>query len=514
MDDMTKRTALAKDSDHYRNILENIAEGYFEVDLDGNFTFLNPSMAKILGYNQKDLVGVNYKAYLSEENTGNILQAFKKAYRMGGSAVLHDGRHVRTDGSIVELETSVALLMDGQGQPRGFRGIVRDITARKKLERQLIQMHKMEAIGTLAGGIAHDFNNLLMGIQGFASLMRRDLEPDHPHYKKFLQIEEQVRSGAELTQQLLGFAREGQYEVKLVDLADVLKRTAAMFGRTKKEITIHRNIDKALCHVEADQRQIEQVLLGIYLNAWQAMPGGGTLTLEACNATLEEGESLPFDALPGSYVRVSIRDTGIGMDEKTLERVFEPFFTTKEMGHGAGLGLASAYGIIKSHGGFISVASKVGEGTTFDLYLPASRKKAAPVTAPPEASVQGRETILLIDDEEVIIDVSREILEALGYRVWTVRTGQEAIALYKSRKDDIDLVILDMIMPGMSGGDTFDRLKAIHPGVKVILSTGYSLTGQAREIMARGCRGFIQKPYKIETLSQKVREVLKTPEPH
>ena len=511
---MVKRTALPKDHDRYRDILENIAEGYFEVDLAGNFTFLNPSMAKILGRGGKDLIGVNYKNYFSEENIGNIIQTFKKAYRAGGSTVLLDGRHIRKDGSALEVEASVALLLDEKGQPRGFRGIVRDIAERKKLERQLIQMHKMEAIGTLAGGIAHDFNNLLMGIQGFASLMRRDLEPDHPHYKKLLQIEEQVHSGAELTQQLLGFAQEGQYEVKLVDLADVLKRTAVMFGRTKKEITIHRNTDKALWHVEVDQRQIEHVLMGLYLNAWQAMPGGGTLTLEARNTVLEEGESFPFEAPPGSYVRVSIRDTGIGMDEKTRERVFEPFFTTKEMGRGAGLGLASAYGIIKGHGGFIDVASKAGEGTTFDLYLPASREKAGPVTVPLEATVHGRETILLIDDEEVIIDVSREILEALGYRVWTVRTGQEAIALYKSRKNEIDLVILDMIMPGMSGGDTFDRLKAIHPGVKVILSTGYSLTGQAKEIMARGCRGFIQKPYKIETLSQKVREVLEAPESH
>jgi PAS domain S-box-containing protein len=509
---MIKRTALPRGDDRYRDILENIAEGYFEVDLDGNLTFLNPSMARILGYNQKELVGVNHKDYLSEENIGNILRTFKMAYRAGGSAILFDGRHVRKDGSAVEIETSVALLKDGQGRPRGFRGIVRDITERKRLERQLIQMHKMEAIGTLAGGIAHDFNNLLMGIQGFASLMRRDLEPDHPHYKKLLQIEEQVGSGAELTQQLLGFAREGQYEVKLVDPADVLKRTAAMFGRTKKEITIHRKTDKALWHVEADQGQIEQVLMGIYLNAWQAMPGGGTLTLEARNTLLEEGESFAFEVPPGPYVCVSIRDTGIGMDEKTRDRVFEPFFTTKEMGRGAGLGLASAYGIIKSHGGFISVASKVGEGTTFDLYLPASRKKATTVTVHLEAAIQGRETILLIDDEEVIIEVSREILEALGYRVWTVRTGQEAIALYKSRKKEIDLVILDMIMPGMSGGDIFDRLKAVNPGVRVILSTGYSLTGQAREIMARGCRGFIQKPYKIETLSQKVREVLEAPE--
>ena len=510
---MTKRTELPRGDDRYRDILENIAEGYFEVDLDGNFTFVNLSMAKILGYRHKDLVGVNYKAYLSEENAMLILQAFKKCYRAGGAAVLLDGRHVRNDGSAVELETSVALLKDRRGRQKGFRGIVRDITERKKLERQLLQMHKMEAIGTLAGGIAHDFNNLLMGIQGIAALMRFDLEPDHPHYKKLLQIEEQVQSGAELTQQLLGFAREGQYEVKPVDLADVLKRTAAMFGRTKKEITIHRNSEKALWHVEADSGQIEQVLLGIYLNAWQAMPGGGTLTLEARNTVLSEGEILTFDAPPpGPYVRVSIRDTGVGMDEKTLDRVFEPFFTTKEMGRGAGLGLASAYGIIKSHGGFITVASKVGEGTTFDIFLPASREKAAPVTERLEAAVQGKETILLIDDEEVIIEVSSEILEMLGYRVWTVRTGQEAITLYKSRKNEIDLVILDMIMPGMSGGDTFDRLKAINPGVKVILSTGYSLTGQAREIMARGCRGFIQKPYKIETLSQKVREALAAPE--
>jgi PAS domain S-box-containing protein len=509
---MRKRTTFPRGDDRYRDILESIAEGYFEVDLDGNFTFLNPSMAHVLGYGQEDLIGVNYRVYLSEDNAGSILQTFKKAYRAGGAAVLLDGQHVRKDGSAVELETSVALLKDDQGRPNGFRGIVRDITERKRLERQLLQMHKMEAVGTLAGGIAHDFNNLLMGIQGLATLMRRDLEPDHSHYKKLLQIEEQVRSGAELTQQLLGFAREGQYEVKLINLADLLKRTAAMFGRTKKEITIHRNTDRALWHVEADQGQIEQVLMGIYLNAWQAMPGGGTLTLEARNIILEEGERFPFEAPPGSYVRVSIRDTGVGIDEKTRQRIFEPFFTTKEMGRGAGLGLASAYGIIKGHGGFIGVASKVGEGTTFDLYLPASRKKAVPATVHLEAAVPGRETILLIDDEEIIIDVSREILEALGYRVWTVRTGQEAIALYKSRKNEIDLIILDMIMPGMSGGDTFDHLRVIHPGVKVILSTGYSLTGQAREIMARGCRGFIQKPYKIETLSQKVREVLEAPE--
>ena len=373
---MRKRTTFPPGDDRYRDILESIAEGYFEVDLDGNFTFLNPSMAHILGYGQEDLIGMNYRGYLGEENAGSILQTFKKAYREGGAAVLLDGQHVRKDGSAVEIETSVALIKDDQGRPNGFRGIVRDITERKRLERQLLQMHKMEAIGTLAGGIAHDFNNLLMGIQGLATLMRRDLEPDHPHYKRLLQIEGQVRSGAELTQQLLGFAREGQYEVKLINLADLLKRTAAMFGRTKKEITIHRNADRALWHVEADQGQIEQVLMGIYLNAWQAMPGGGTLTLEARNIFLEEGESFPFEAPPGSYVCVSIRDTGVGMDEKTRQRIFEPFFTTKEMGRGAGLGLASAYGIVKKHGGFISVSSrKGGERPSIFICPPHERKR-------------------------------------------------------------------------------------------------------------------------------------------
>jgi PAS domain S-box-containing protein len=508
---MTQRTALLRDKDRYQDILENIAEGYFEVDLDGNFTFLNPSMATILGHEKKGIIGTNYKAYFSDDIIATLLKAFKNAYRAGGSAVLIDGRYIRKDGAVLEVETSVALLKDKQGGRIGFRGIVRDIAERKKLERHLIQLHKMEAIGTLAGGIAHDFNNLLMAIQGIASLMRNDLEPDHPHYIKLLKIEDQVRSGAALTQQLLGFAREGHYEVNLIDMADLLKRTTAMFGRTRKEITIYRTIDRGLWHIEADQRQMEQVLLGIYLNALQAMPGGGTLTLEAQNTVLEEGEAMPFEGSPGSYVRVSIRDTGIGMDEKTRDRIFEPFFTTKEMGHGAGLGLASAYGIVRNHGGFIKVTSKLGEGTTFDLYLPASPEKAAPAQAPPGVAVEGRETILLIDDEEIIIDVSREILESLGYRVWTVRTGHEAIALFKSRKNEIDLVILDMIMPGMGGGETFDRLKEIHPGVKVILSTGYSLTGQAREIMARGCKGFIQKPYKIETISQKIRELIDAP---
>jgi two-component system cell cycle sensor histidine kinase/response regulator CckA len=505
---MKKQTTSQKDTNRYRDILENITEGYFEVDLAGNFTFINPSMAKILGYSVHDLLGLNYKAYMSEENIQKVYTAFNETYRTGCSVMQFDGRHVRKNGSAVDIETSVSLLRDEEGLPSGFRGIAHDITERKKMEQQLIQMQKMEAIGTLAGGIAHDFNNLLMGIQGYTFLMLRDLKPDHPHYQKLLRIEEQVRNGAELTRQLLGFAREGQYEVKPVNLEEILSQTSLIFGQTKKDIKILSNCDRALWTVEVDQGQIEQVLLGLYLNAWEAMPGGGTLSLEAHNVTLNGGGYLPFSMIPGAYVKVSIRDTGVGMDERTQARIFEPFFTTKEMGRGVGLGLASVYGIIKGHGGFIDVTSKIGEGTTFDLYLPVSGKKATPVQEPHTSAEQGKETILLIDDEEVIIDISREILEMLGYRVLTASTGYEAIAQYTSRKNEIDLVILDMIMPSMSGGDTFDQLKKVNPQIKVILSTGYSLTGQAREIMARGCLGFIQKPFRVETLAQKIREVL------
>jgi PAS domain S-box-containing protein len=509
---MKKHTPSIQSEDRYRDILEKIDEGYFEVDLEGNFTLLNPALARILGYEGQDLTGRNYKTCLGSENIPRVRDRFHQVFRSGGAAMLMDGSHVRKDGSTVDIETSLALMKNEQGLPLGFRGVVRDITERKRMERRLIQMHKMEAIGTLAGGVAHDFNNLLMGISGLASVMRLDLEPDHPHYKKLITIENQVANAAELTQQLLGYAREGQYEVKLVDLAEILRRTAAMFGRTKKEITITRDCDEALLPVEVDEGQIEQVLMGLYLNASQAMPVGGALTLEARNITIGEGEDhLPFETKPGEYVRVTVRDTGVGMDEKTLERVFDPFFTTREMGRGAGLGLAAAYGIVKSHGGFIDVSSAVGQGTAFDIYLPASRKKAAPVEKEQEFNAPGVETILLIDDEEVVIDVSREILEMLGYKVFTARSGREAIDLYALRKGEIDLVILDMIMPGMSGGEAFDRLKSLNPDVKVLLSTGYSLSGQAKEIMARGCGGFIQKPYKIEKLSHKIRDLLEAP---
>jgi signal transduction histidine kinase len=301
----------------------------------------------------------------------------------------------------------------------GATCVARDVTERKKLESKLIQAQKMESIGTLAGGVAHDFNNLLMGIQGYTSLMLLDLDAIHPHYARLKSIEEQVRSGADLTKQLLGFARGGKYQVTTIDLNDVIEKSSVMFGRTKKEISIHCNLDSNLWPVEADRGQIEQALLNLYVNAWQAMPGGGKLYIDTQNIIIGDNYVSTFTIEPGNYIKISVTDTGLGMDDKTIERIFDPFFTTKEMGRGTGLGLASVYGIIKGHRGMIKVYSEKGHGTTFTIYLPSSTKNVMPEKElhSVEETLRGHETILLVDDEEVILDVSKAILENLGYRI-------------------------------------------------------------------------------------------------
>ncbi|MDJ0829943.1 MAG: PAS domain-containing protein [Desulfobacterales bacterium] len=392
---------------------------------------------------------------------------------------------------------------------------LRDITLEKqseaenrKLHEQLQHAQKMESLGTLAGGIAHDFNNLLMGIQGRASLVAVDLSPASPHKEHLKAIEDYVRSATELTKQLLGLARGGKYEVKPVEISELMLDSAAMFGRTRKEIKIHTKPYQEPLVVEADRGQIEQVLLNMYVNAWQAMPDGGELYLETHNITLDDIYCKPHQIIPGRYGKLSITDTGIGMDKATCRRIFDPFFTTKEKGRGTGLGLASAYGIIKNHGGSIAVYSQLNQGTTFDIYLPLSNEQITTETQTEYGLKKGQETVLLVDDEDMIIDVGRAMLEKLGYEVVTARGGQEAIAHTEKMGKTLDLVILDLIMPEMDGGKVFDRIRGIRPEIPVVLSSGYAINGQAEDIMQRGCNGFIQKPFNIVELSKQLRKVL------
>jgi PAS domain S-box-containing protein len=413
------------------------------------------------------------------------------------------------------LEINSYPVFDDSGNVLMVTEHVRNITERKqaeeekkKLEAQLQRAQKMEAIGTLAGGIAHDFNNLLMSIQGNVSLMLLAMDPDQPHYERLKRTEEQVQSGAKLAKQLLGYARKGRYEVRPTSLNQLIEETAETFGMTRKGITVYKELAEGLFDIEIDQGQIEQVLLNLFINAADAMPKGGKLILNTSNTTHEDIKGLAYDARPGNYVLLTVTDTGTGMDKETQERIFEPFFTTKEMGRGTGLGLASVYGIIKAHAGYINVESEKGLGTTFSIYLPASEKKAQRTVKTVEQCVKGNGTVLMVDDEDALREVGQELLTAMGYRVLVARDGKEAVEVYRKNWHTIDLVLLDMIMPNMGGGEAYDCMREINPDIKVLLSSGYSVDGEAGEILKRGCHGFIQKPFKVSELSRKIEEIL------
>jgi signal transduction histidine kinase/ActR/RegA family two-component response regulator len=383
-----------------------------------------------------------------------------------------------------------------------------DVTERQRMEAQLQHAQKMEAIGTLAGGIAHDFNNLLMVIQGNISLMLFDVDPSHAYYERLKSMEKQVQSGSRLTAQLLGYARKGRYEVKPLDLNQLLREAAETFSRTRKDIVVQYHLDPELHPIDADAGQIEQVLMNLFVNAADAMAGGGDMILKTENTHHEAMKDKLYNPKPGHYVLFSISDTGTGMDQGTMERIFEPFFTTKEMGRGTGLGLASAYGIVKGHGGFIDVESERGKGSTFKIYLPASGKKVPKAVEAAEPVKKGRETVLLVDDEDSMLEVGGELLKAMGYHVYTARDGAEALEIYNQSREEIDLVLMDMIMPRMGGGEAFDRIKKMNPAAKVLLLSGYSIDGEAAKILERGCSGFIQKPFNMEELSKTIESIL------
>jgi len=503
--------------ERYRYLVDNSPDIICTLDLDGNFTFVSDAAERLIGYKPEELIGKHYSTIIYEEDLERAKWFFDKE-RVMKHAVSGAELRLKTRGRkeglhhylIVELRSTGMYDKPASYPKKQYLGtyvVARDVSDRRRLEAQLHQAQKMEAIGTLAGGIAHDFNNLLMAIQGYASLMLLNTDPSHPHYEKLKNIEKCVQSGAELTRQLLGFARGGKYNVRPLNLNELINQTSQMIGRTMKEIIIHKKYDENLWPVEADQGQMEQVLLNLYVNAWQAMPGGGELFLETRNITLGEQFIQSYNMPPGHYVKITVADTGIGMDEETRQRIFEPFFTTKKIGGGTGLGLASVYGIVKNHNGIIEVKSKKGEGTTFEIYLPASEKKIEEKTRVRERLVKRSGTILLVDDEDMIIEVGTEILRALGYKVIPAKSGEEAINIYRNNKDKIDLIILDIIMPGMGGRETYNHLKQINPNVKVLLSSGYSIDGEASEILERGCDGFIQKPFSVKALSKKVSNI-------
>lgn len=483
----------------------------------GRITLFNHAFERLTGHRANEAIGQEVGMLFPEERRDELLNRIASTLN-GTRWESVEIPILCKDGDIrITLWNSANIYAEDSNTLVATIAQGTDITERKRaegkkkeLEARLQQAQKAEAVGTLAGGIAHDFNNLLMSIQGHASLMLLHTDPDHPSFTRLKIIQDTVQLGANLTEQLLGFARGGKYEVKPTDLNELCRQSLRMFSRTQKNIGIHEKYQEGIWPVEVDQGQVSsQVLLNIYINAWQAMPGGGHLYIETSNVVLDKDYPMLFGMKPGDYVRISVTDTGVGMDEATRKRIFDPFFTTKDMGHGTGLGLASAYGIIKNHGGIIDVDSEEGKGTTLGIYLPASEKVVKiQEKKPADKVLKGAETVLLVDDEHEVLDVARDVLEALGYKTLLARSAKEAVEVYSKHKDTIDLVIVDMIMPQMGGGKVYDRIKEINPNVKVLLASGYSVDGQATDILERGCNGFVQKPFSIADLSRKIREIL------
>ena len=504
---------LQQSLEKYRTLVEEGVDGIF-IQKGPKIIFANKRLHELLGYEWGELQGIDH--WLLYHPDYQNLPMERAGTFIHGETILsrEEAKLRRKDGSYCDVEINArSIKFNGVS---GIQVWIRDITESKQaeeekqnLEAQVHQKQKMEAIGTLAGGIAHCFNNLLMGIQGNASLVLLGIDSTHPHYEKLKHIEQQVQSGANLTKQLLGFARGGKYDVRRTNLNELIEKSSRIFGRTKREIQIHKKFEKNIWPVEVDQGQIEQVFLNLYVNAWQALPGGGDLYLQSENVTLDESFVKPYDLEPGRFVKISVRDNGIGIDEITQQRIFEPFFTTKETGSAKGLGLAAAYGIIKNHSGILSVSSKKGRGTTFDIFLPVPKGEVLREKGSPRQGLKERETILFVDGEDMIADVGSQMLKKLGYEVLSARCGEEAIGVYKQNKDKIDLVLLDVVTPDLGEREVaYHRLKEINPAIKVLFSSGNGIDDRAAEILDDRRNGFIQKPFTLSQLSQKVREIL------
>ena len=379
---------------------------------------------------------------------------------------------------------------------------------KERLFQHLLQAQKLEAIGTLAGGVAHDINNLLMAIGGNITLIMSELPENQAVIRRGEKMETLVASGSKLTSQLLGFARGGRYHVRPEKINTMVKNSLSMFGRTRKGITLKEHLKEGLANVDMDRIQMEQVLLNLFLNASHAMPDGGQLTISTFQEEIKGEMAEAYHVAEGRYVGVRVADTGIGMDAATQSKIFDPFFTTREMGHGTGLGLASAYGIVKNHKGWITVTSEKGKGTCFVIYLPATSKPFAEKREAQGALKKGEGTVLVVDDEEAIRDVLGQMLQTLGYRCLFAENSSGALKVFREHQKEIDVVLLDMVMPDAGGDIAFKALKKIDSNVRVILSSGYSREGRAEKVMETGGHGFIQKPFDLKHLSQKIREIL------
>lgn len=499
-----KRTEhqLMESEEKYRLLVDNAADAIF-ISRNGAIEFFNPKANHLAACDKETMRRLRFSDLIHPDDRIQVMDFMDD--------VENRATPIQARFSNAKEETIWVLI---SAVPIIWRGLeaslifARDITDQKEMESRLLHSQKMESVGTLAGGIAHDFNNLLMGMQGYISLLLVDPDTPFAMREKLQSVEQQIQSGAGLTRQLLGFARGGKYDVQPTNMVELVNKSADLFARTHKEMRIHRDFRDQDVRAEVDRTQLEQVLLNMYLNAWQATKNHGEIYLTVRHVELSNEFLKAFNLKEINYLMIRVRDTGEGMNRETLQRVFEPFFSRRERGRGTGLGMASAYGIIKNHGGVITVDSSPGNGAIFDVYLPTTEKALKEEPERKRDLTTGTGRILMIDDESMILDVGKAMLTKLGYRVTAIQNCREALSWFNENRDSVDLVVLDMVMPDMNGSEMFTELKQLDASVNVLLSSGYSLNEDAKALLAAGARGFIQKPYNLAGLSSKIREVM------
>ncbi len=507
------RRRLVEREEFFQLISENVIDMIAVVDSNGRRAYNSPSYQRILGYSPEELEATSSFEQVHPDDHQIVVDAAGDVRRTGvGRRIEYRMRH--KDGSWVYLESTASPVMNAKGEVENLVIVNRDISERRRLEEQLRQSQKMDAIGRLSGGVAHDFNNLLGVIIGYAEILQERIPETDSMRAPVDQIIKAGSRASSLTKQLLAFSRQQVMEPKILVLNAVVADTEKMLRRLiGEDIELLTSLDPALGKIRADQGQIEQVIMNLAVNARDAMPEGGRLVIETANFEIDDkfARRYAYPVLPGSYILLTVSDNGIGMDTATQQRIFEPFFTTKEKGKGTGLGLSTVYGVVKQSGGYIDVVSTRGKGTTFNIYLPCVGQNAVETnTLGPERpeELRGTETILVAEDEDTLRALTRHLLELYGYRVLEACDGNQALRLSEQTADEINVLLTDVVMPGISGRILADQLKQKRPDVKVVFMSGY--TGQRvgeKDILEPGSL-FLQKPFTREGLARKIREAL------
>lgn len=496
--------------EQYRLIGEHTRDLIYLLDQKGQFTYASPSFKKTLGFDPGELVGKKAFSLIHPDDKAAARKAFQEALDHHAGRIVHY-RCKSKSGQWTLFESIVNWAFDEKGGPIKAVIVSRDIDERKRLEEQVRQAQKMEAVGRLAGGVAHDFNNLLTAITGYSDLLLRSLDRMDPRRSDVEEIKETANRAAALTQQLLAFSRRQITQPKVLDLNAVVSNLEKMLRRLiGEDIQLKTVLAKNLHRVRSDLGQVEQIVINLCVNSRDAMPGGGKILIETANAEIRAGGTDPADPPPGPYAVLSVTDTGCGMDPTTLTHLFEPFFTTKEKGHGTGLGLSTVYGIVQQSAGHIRVKSRVGEGTTFWIYLPRVEDEAAPEerSAETDEFFKGNETVLLAEDDRTVRTLAARVLSQSGYRVLECPSGEDALRALDEHASPIDLLVTDVVMNGISGPELAKRVAQRQPGVKVLYLSGYMESDMRNDILKGVGSSFLAKPFRPRDLVQRVRRAL------